>query len=587
LRAAILPVFSWLSKSRWWPKVVYCLVGSTQPLSQTYVSAGEIRPSLTQLMLRSRGSFSLADLTLGVVLGPGAERASGHQARMSQPCGLAPKGAVEARLYWPPRCKMSFDEDAMTAPTPAGPTAAHVPTVPAGWPRWRLLSARGSRSLANGMGLLALVSLVGAGVASGRWGAALAGVLAFAGCWTFLSVFVRLHRLPSDHKDWLASLCVLALALRVVLAVLILNGPWDYGLFGEDQTGYDYIPQALADSWSSDLSPSIYQANAVVEARKGYFNFVALQFYLFGPALIVPRVLNSLAGALIVFYGVSLVSRIFGAAEARIAGVWTAVFPSLMLWSAVNLRDIWLALSVLAIVFHAFILRDRFSALSLMAIIGNLLWIHFNREYLVFIMIVACIAIFVLARSTNAFRDVAVAVVLAGVLLVLYQSMGLGREGIEWLDLDRIAEQRERLARSDVGRSGYLGDIDVSSPIALVAAGPVLLVYFLFSPFPWQMTVARRLVIAPEMLFWYWLTPFVFFAFRHAIQARRSRQFALFMTLAVVTVAFAMPSANMGLAYRYRAQIVPMYLAFAAAGFVRRKVPSLAGLVPDRIPRIG
>ena len=104
-----------------------------------------------------------------------------------------------------------------------------------------------------------------------------------------------------------------------------------------------------------------------------------------------------------------------------------------------------------------------------------------------------------------------------------------------------------------------------------MAAFPVLLAYFLFSPFPWQMTVPRRLITAPEMVFWYWLTPFVFTAFRRVIREGSRLQLALLMSLIIITVAFAVPSGNMGLAYRYRAQIVPLFLAFAAAGFVQKR----------------
>ena len=448
---------------------------------------------------------------------------------------------------------------------------------PAGWPRWRLLSEGGAKRAFSILTFLAAASFLVAAAVSGNWSDAMAGLAAFALCWGVLLAFILSHNLSPTEKGWLVGLCGTALALRVIVAVAILNGPWDYAQFSEDQLGYDHIPAAIASSWSSDLPAYYYQTNPMIGTRKGYINFVAAQFFVFGHVLIVPRVFNSLAGALVVFYSVSLTRRLFGVAEARIVGVWTALFPALILWSALNLRDIWLALSVLVITYHAFALRDRFSALSLATIVGHLVWIHYNREYLVFIMIVASISIFVFARSTNRARDVVVALLLAGTLVGLYQGLGLGKEGLEFLDLDRLAAEREKLARQSVGRSGYLGDIDIKSPVALVAAVPLLLLYFLFSPFPWQMTVVRRMILAPEMVFWYWLTPLVFIAFRHVLREKDSRRLALLMTLAVITVAFAVPSANMGLAYRYRAQIIPLYLAFAASGFVRRRAPSLAG----------
>ncbi len=442
-------------------------------------------------------------------------------------------------------------------------------------PRWRLLDAAYATRLARIVGLLAAGLLLAAAAITDGWGDLAAGLAALAVGWVFLSIFVRAHRMAPDTKQWLLGLCLFAFGVRVAIAVLILHGPWDYRVFSEDQAGYDYLPRLILSSWSSD-NPAPFRAS-MLETRRGYLTFVALQYYLFGQALIVPRIFNALGGALVVFYLVSLTARLFGSLEARIAGAWAALFPALLLWSAINLRDIWLTLGILIIVTHAFYLRDRFSLVSVLAIVSQLVWIQYNRSYLVFIMIAACVAVFALGRSTSLLRDAIAVLVLAGVLTALYQGMGLGREGFEWLDLDKLAEQRETLARADVGRSGYLADIDVRNPAVLVMSFPLLLAYFLYSPFPWQMAVVRRAVIAPEMIFWYWLTPFVLTAFRYVLREKATRQFALLMTVGVITIAFAVPTANMGLAYRYRAQIIPLFLTFAAAGFVRRRAPGLAG----------
>src|SRR5262249_34579681 len=122
--------------------------------------------------------------------------------------------------------------------------------------------------------------------------------------------------------------------------------------------------------------------------RIGYYMFVALQYSLFGCSPIVPRLFNALAGALFVIYAYQLGFHAFGRTEGKLAALWAALFPSLVLWSALNIRDVWLALSVLVIVWHAMRLRERLSAESLVVMLACMVWIQFNRPYLFAIMAV-------------------------------------------------------------------------------------------------------------------------------------------------------------------------------------------------------
>jgi hypothetical protein len=375
----------------------------------------------------------------------------------------------------------------------------------------------------------------------------------------------------------LVSLTRLALLIRVFLAIVIFYGPWDRYALGEDQYGYDFYPQVISEYWSGNLLlPPMFMADDAVRSRIGYYNFVTLQYYLLSPSFMIPRLLNCLAGALIVFYAYRLATLVFGRLEGRVAAVWTTLFPSLILWSTVNLRDIWLALSVLVIVYHSMELRERFNLTSIATIIAHLIWIQYNRSYLVMIMIGGIIGVFAFARTKRLGRDFLVGGLLVALFMTLHYGFGLGRDGFEWLDLGKVSIQREKLARANVGESGYLGSLSLQNPTVLVTFFPLLLAYFLFSPFPWQMTAFRRLITLPEMVFWYWLIPFVWIAARTAVRERISQHLALLLPVLVITVAFALPAANVGLAYRYRAQVIGLLLPFAAAGYVSRRVPSLA-----------
>ena len=455
--------------------------------------------------------------------------------------------------------------------------------------QWRLLHTAGVNSLTTGLGVLAIGLLFLGTLATGAGSDLLPGLAAFVICLVFLHLFVTTHRFAdSDDRAWLLGLVRMAFLMRVALAVAIYYGPWDRYALGEDQRGYDYFPRVIAAWWAGEIDHPVVLGMDTVRTRLGYYNFVTLQYYLISPSYVVPRIVNALGGALLVFYTHQLATLVFGRAEGRLTAAWTAVFPSLLLWSSVNLRDVWLALSVCVIVCHSIRLRERFSVGSLLIIVAHLVWIQYNRNYLVLIMGAGIVAIFVLARSRSLARDIVIGAMLVGVLFALHRGFGLGQEGLEWLSLEKISELRSKLARADVGKSGYLGDVALDDPGVLAAFFPLLLAYFLFSPFPWEMTALRRLITLPEMVFWYWLIPFVWIAIRSAFRERTNRHMMLLLPVCVITVAFALPSANIGLAYRYRAQVIGLILPFAAAGYIRRRAPALAGQQPDAAPaRVG
>jgi hypothetical protein len=78
------------------------------------------------------------------------------------------------------------------------------------------------------------------------------------------------------------------------------------------------------------------------------------------------------------------------------------------------------------------------------------------------------------------------------------------------------------------------------------------------------------------MVVWYWTVPFGVAAARQVLRERTGRRLALLLPTLLITLAFAVSSSNIGLSYRYRAQVVALYLAFAAAGYVQRRAPQLA-----------
>jgi hypothetical protein len=399
----------------------------------------------------------------------------------------------------------------------------------------------------------------------------LAALPALAACALFLRLFLGAVAVNQEDQAWLIRLCFLALLLRVVMALSVYFGPLDRIAFAEDQSGYDILPQHLTRFWQGAGPEPTFLFEGSHAQRIGYYCFVAAQYFVFGVSPLVPRVVNSLGGALLVIYAYRLAHHVFGQAEAKLAAVWTALFPSLVLWSALNLRDVWLALTILVIIWHTLLLRERVSVPSLGILLVGMVWIYYNRPYLCGIMAVVVTGMLVLARSEHWGRDLCIAGLFLALLFVLQLQLGGGESRLEFASLARIEHYRKGMSNSRWAHSGYLSDVNVTNPVELLLFLPAGVIYFLLSPFPWQISSLRQLITLPEILVWYWTVPYVLSSARQALRDRTRRPLALLVPLAVISFAYALGSGNAGTAYRHRSQIMTIYLVFATAGILHRQ----------------
>ena len=95
---------------------------------------------------------------------------------------------------------------------------------------------------------------------------------------------------------------------------------------------------------------------------------------------------------------------------------------------------------------------------------------------------------------------------------------------------------------------------------------PVGLSYFLLAPFPWSATGPLQRITLPESLVWYGLFLCALWGLRLAIKYDLRRYTVPLAVLIMVTFAYALVEGNVGIAYRHRAQVLPLFFLFAALG---------------------
>ena len=117
------------------------------------------------------------------------------------------------------------------------------------------------------------------------------------------------------------------------------------------------------------------------------------------------------------------------------------------------------------------------------------------------------------------------------------------------------------------GRAGYPAWLSPSSVLLTVLIIPVRTLYFLFSPFVWMVSSMRHIAGLINGLLMIPLCYYSVSFFRDRIN--RNTSVLLFIALLLVTfvLAFSVGVKNFGQAFRHRAKIIPLLVAFGTVAF--------------------
>jgi hypothetical protein len=377
------------------------------------------------------------------------------------------------------------------------------------------------------------------------------------------------------ENRFLLQLFIAALLVRMIVGTLI-NVMELQEFFGGDANTYDSFGLALLRSWAGDL----YSAGMVQRFRgqlgigaMGMIYMVATVYEVTGRNMLAVQFVNSVLGAATAPVIFLIAHSIFGNLRvARIAAMFVAFFPSLVLWSSQGLKDgpivFMLALSVLL----TLRLGEKFSTRNALLLGLTLATLTTFRFYLFYMVVAAIVGAFSIGM-----KEFTVISFVRQLLIVIGLGLGLTYLGVIqtanvqfgfYSNLTEVERSRRDLATAD---SGFGQDADVSTASGAIQAVPAGIVYLLFAPFPWQLQSLRQSITLPEMLVWWAAFPFLILGFWFTFRYRLRQAFVIFIFTTMLTLAYSVFQGNVGTAYRQRAQILVFYFIFVAVGIVLLK----------------
>lgn len=339
-----------------------------------------------------------------------------------------------------------------------------------------------------------------------------------------------------------------------------------------DATSFENWARRLAD-----LPWGLYvEYLKIGDPYQTYGWIVGLIYRIIGHAELVPHVLNGFLGALVVFY-IFKTSRILWGESTAVWASWVAaLFPSFLHYHTILLREVWVALGfTLSVYFLTVYLYEResflYAALSILAMggatifhggmaagIAGLLLIFLWR----LIQIWGDLTVKKEAVSKTELGSTSLLVVLTAPFLLYGFASGVDINKLG--DIRRLTSPETFLTvASETAQSRQRGEAQYPSLLSITGPSDVLVktvpraIYFLFSPFPWDVSSPVHAIALLDSFIYIYL----FYLVHKSWNIMRNRNTLLFIILiAPVVVAFSIGVSNFGSAMRHRAKIASLII---------------------------
>ena len=369
----------------------------------------------------------------------------------------------------------------------------------------------------------------------------------------------------SSERRFLEVVFVGALLLRFGLAVVTYI-KLRYGYFAPDEAGQvqaalNYLSALTYGKGEPLPSPAVH--------GQGWIYFNVLIFQAFGTEPLLPRFWNCLVGAVTPVLGYAL-AREFGAVGgARWSAIFIAVFPSMVLWSSLNLHDVD-AYFMILVAFFVTTRLQRSPRWWHVVVLALTLAAMFVLRLFADSALLASVACGLVASRlripARQARRIALAVATAAiasiVLVVIYPSPG--QHLYTRLGLSQIADIRRNLASG--ARSAVDTDPGLQTLLGALAFLPRGLVNFFLRPFPWEGGSTLSLLTRPETILYYALIPLVVLGIVLSTKRAASRTIPSLVFLTVTGVGYAMVISNLGTIYRERGELLIVMFVFVGVG---------------------
>lgn len=348
------------------------------------------------------------------------------------------------------------------------------------------------------------------------------------------------------------------------------------------------LPDSTADSVS-------FEKTAWNIAQGGFFNLseyykgpdsrfiswlIAIPYSLLGRSVLMAKSISLFFGMGSVFLGWRLANKLWGSRVANKVGWLIALFPSLILYSALIMREAYICFFLLVAIYGVidWVKTQNFKSIIL-ALVGFTGAAFFHgasilgaMTFIVFVGLYSMKESFLLLKNFEIKLSHLFLVILFFALTILYLSGEIYFPYIKSFDF--VSNPDTLLRKTNVsvmGGAAYPEWTKATSAIELIYKVPARSFYFLFSPFLWDIREAKHLIGFFDALLYIYLFILILKNIK-VIWRDPILRIILLISLTYI-VAFAVGVGNFGTGIRHRSKFVVMFILLAAPLINRLVIP--------------
>lgn len=396
----------------------------------------------------------------------------------------------------------------------------------------------------------------------------------------------------SQHRDRLQfqlQLFLIAFVVRFALSVLIYQFGFVRVVGDEDASGWR-VGAGIHWTWTHSgvtlFDLPFRMGEAFEGTNRGYPYLLAAFFFITdSPVRLVAAAMNCFFGALTVLFAYRTARSIFSDWVAEKVGWWTCLFPSMLIWSAMTVKEpVVILLETVALYACTRLRQDGISLPHMLLAAATIVFLLPFRFYAAY-LVGAAVLVSLLAPALFQPKSGAAALTLALMIVPLIVSTGLlarHEANFRAFDLDRIQTIRSFSAsETQTGSDSGVSTGDVRTSRGLAYGLTVGAAHLLLAPFPWQLGGGslRMILTLPELVYWWWLVfNGLIPGLIYSVKARLADVRAMLLLLIGFGLLYSLTFGNVGLVFRQRAQLLPWMFILAAAGLEQRALRRMRGL---------
>ena len=298
---------------------------------------------------------------------------------------------------------------------------------------------------------------------------------------------------------------------------------------------------------------------------------IAIPYSLFGRSLLMAKSISLLFGIGSIFLGWKVAKIIWDERIANKVGWAIALFPSLILYSVLVMREVYACFFVLVALYGVvkWVKTGDFKSITL-AIIGFVGATFFHGALFVGILIfIAIVTISNLKKLFKKYSNFRISLKNIIFLIFIFVSSGYylsNKIQIPYLGtFDKATDLNYLIRKTNVSTRGNASWPEWTIPkssIEIIYKAPVRAMYIVFSPFPWDIKETKHLIGMFDSFIFMYLT-FLIFSNIKTIWNDPSLRIILILLLFYLLV-FGIGVGNFGTGIRHRSKFAVMFILLAA-----------------------